>query len=124
MELDELTYQINGAVFEVNRLLGPGFLEKVYENALAVELELQGLDFKRQVPVEVLYKDQVVGEYFADMVVQDTVILELKTVDALTKVHEAQLLNYLKATGMPVGILVNFKEEKATVRRMVLDRDR
>ena len=124
MELDELTYKINGAVFEVNRLLGPGFLEKVYESALAVELELQGLDFKRQVPVEVLYKDQVVGEYFADMVVQDTVILELKTVDALTKVHEAQLLNYLKATGMPVGILVNFKEEKATVRRMVLERER
>ncbi len=124
MELDELTYKINGAIFEVNRLLGPGFLEKVYENALAVELELQGLDFKCQVPVEVLYKDQIVGEYFADIVVQDTVILELKTVDALTKVHEAQLLNYLKATGMPVGILVNFKEEKATVKRMVLDRDR
>lgn len=124
MELDELTYKINGAVFEVNRLLGPGFLEKVYESALAVELELQGLDFKRQVPVEVLYKNQLVGEYFADIVVQDMVILELKTVDALTKVHEAQLLNYLKATGMPVGILVNFKEEKATVRRMVLERER
>ena len=123
MEINELTYKINGAIFEVNRVLGPGFLEKVYENALALELESLGLKFNRQVPIEVLYKNQIVGEYVADMIVENSVILELKTVEALTRIHDAQLLNYLKATNIPVGILVNFKEEKATIRRMTLNRD-
>ena len=123
MELNELTYKINGAIFEVNRVLGPGFLEKVYENALALEFESLGLKFDRQVPIEVLYKNQVVGEYVGDMIVENSVILELKTVEALTRIHDAQLLNYLKATNIPVGILVNFKEEKATIRRMTLNRD-
>ena len=123
MEINELTYKINGAIFEVNRILGPGFLEKVYENALALELESLGLNFDRQVPIEVLYKNQVVGEYVADMIVENSVILEFKTVEALTRIHDAQLLNYLKATNIPVGILVNFKEEKATIRRMTLNRD-
>ena len=123
MELNELTYKINGAIFEVNRVLGPGFLEKVYENALALEFESLGLKFDRQVPIEVLYKNQVVGEYVGDMIVENSVILELKTVEALTRIHDAQLLNYLKATNIPVGILVNFKEEKATIRRMTLNRE-
>jgi GxxExxY protein len=123
MELNELTYKINGAIFEVNRVLGPGFLEKVYENALALEFESLGLKFDRQVPIEVIYKNQVVGEYVADMIVENSVILEFKTVEALTRIHDAQLLNYLKATNIPVGILVNFKEEKATIRRMTLNRD-
>jgi len=123
LEINELTYKINGAIFEVNRVLGPGFLEKVYENALALELESLGLKFNRQVPIEVLYKNQIVGEYVADMIVENSVILELKTVEALTRIHDAQLLNYLKATNIPVGILVNFKEEKATIRRMTLNRD-
>lgn len=97
MDLRELTYKINGAIFEVHRTLGEGFLEKVYENALLVELRSLGLRAESQLPVSVCYKGQKVGEYMADLVVEDKVILELKTVDELTGVHQAQLLNYLKA---------------------------
>ena len=121
MDINELTYTINGAVFEVNKVLGPGFLEKVYENALLIELRSLGLKADSQVPIKVYYKDEVVGEYSADILVEEKVILELKTVDRLEKIHEAQLLNYLRATGIQVGILVNFKKTKAEIKRMVLD---
>jgi len=120
MDLRDLTYKINGAIFEVHRTLGEGFLEKVYENALLIELRSMGLNAESQVPVPVKYKGDIVGDYLADIVVEDTVILELKTVDELTGVHQAQLLNYLKATGKPLGLLVNFKGKKATVRRLAL----
>jgi GxxExxY protein len=112
---------INGSIFEVNRVLGPGFLEKVYQNALMVELKSRGLKAESQVPITVHYKDNVVGEYIADILVEDKVILELKTVDRFDKIHEAQLLNYLRATGTQIGILVNFKHPKAEIKRMVLD---
>jgi GxxExxY protein len=121
MDINEITYAINGAVFEVNRVLGPGFLEKVYENALLTELRSLGLKADIQVPIKVCYKDEVVGEYTADILVEEKVILELKTVERLDKIHEAQLLNYLRATGIQVGILVNFKHAKAEIKRMVLD---
>ena len=121
MDINELTYEINGAVFEVNRVLGPGFLEKVYQNALMVELKSRGLKAERQVAVTVDYKDNVVGEYIADILVEEKVILELKTVDRLDRIHEAQLLNYLRATGIQVGLLVNFRHPKAEIKRMVLD---
>ena len=121
MNLNDITYAINGAVFEVNSILGPGFLEKVYENALLIELKRRGLKAKNQVPISVSYKDEVVGDYSADLLVEDKVIVELKTVDNLDRVHEAQLLNYLKATGIHVGLLVNFKRKKADIKRMVLD---
>jgi GxxExxY protein len=121
MDINEITYAINGAVFEVNRVLGPGFLEKVYENALLTELRSLGLKADSQVPIKVCYKDEVVGEYTADILVEEKVILELKTVERLDKIHEAQLLNYLRATGIQVGILVNFKHAKAEIKRMVLD---
>lgn len=121
MDINEITYAINGAVFEVNRILGPGFLEKVYENALVVELRKRGLKVESQVPVKVSYKGEVVGEYVGDIVVEGKVLVELKTVEQLSKVHEAQLLNYLKATGIKVGLLINFKDVKADIRRMVLD---
>jgi len=121
MDINDITYAINGAVFEVNRILGSGFLEKVYENALLVELKRRGLKAESQVPIRVLYKKSVVGEYIADILVEDKVIVELKTVETLEKIHEAQLLNYLKATGIRVGILVNFKHPKAEIRRMVLN---
>jgi GxxExxY protein len=121
MEINDITYAINGAVFEVNNILGPGFLEKVYENALLVELKKRGLHAKNQVPVKVFYKGEVVGDYGADLLVEEKVIVELKTVENLDKVHEAQLLNYLKATGLHVGLLVNFKHKKADIKRMVLD---
>ena len=120
MDLDELTYKINGAIFEVNRELGVGFLEKVYENALLVELANRGLEAESQVPINVNYKKKEVGEYFADIVVEDQVILEIKAVDSLQKIHEAQLLNYLKATGYKVGLLVNFTHPKAEIKRFVL----
>lgn len=121
MDINELTYAINGAVFEVNRVLGSGFLEKVYENALLIELRSLGLKADSQVAIKVYYKDEVVGEYTADILVEEKVILELKTVERLEKIHEAQLLNYLRATGIQIGILINFKHTKAEIKRMVLD---
>jgi len=121
MDLNELTYLINGAIFEVSRILGSGFLEKVYENALLMELKARGIKAAAQYPIKVRYKDQIVGEYFADLLVEDKVIIELKTVDKIEKIHEAQLLNYLKATGIKVGLLVNFKSTKADIKRFVLD---
>jgi len=120
MDINEITYEINGAVFEVNKALGPGFLEKVYQNALMVELKSRGLEAKSQVPIKVFYKGNVVGEYIADILVEDKVIVELKTVEMIDKVHEAQLLNYLKATGIQIGLLVNFRHTKAEIKRMVL----
>ena len=108
MDINDLTYLINGAIFEVNRELGAGFLEKVYENALLIELNEKGLKSENQVPVKVKYKGKDVGEYFADIIVEDQVIIELKSVESLKKIHEAQLLNYLKATGYKISLLVNF----------------
>jgi len=121
MEIDDVTYAINGAVFEVNKILGPGFLEKVYENAMLVELSKRGIKAESQVPINVSCKDQQVGEYVADLFVEDKVIVELKTVNQLEKIHEAQLLNYLKATGINVGLLVNFRHEKAEIKRQVFN---
>jgi GxxExxY protein len=93
----------------------------VNENALLMELRSRGLRSESQVPIKVYYKDEVVGEYTADILVEEKVILELKTVERLDKIHEAQLLNYLRATGIQVGILVNFKHAKAEIKRMVLN---
>ncbi len=121
MEINDITYKINGAIFEVNRILGPGFLEKVYENALAQELKSIGLKVETQSPIKVYYKKECVGEYFADLLVEDKVIVELKTVKKIEKIHEAQLLNYLKATGIQIGLLVNFREQKAEIKRFVLN---
>jgi len=114
------TYKINGAIFEVNKILGSGFLEKVYESALLIELKERGLKAEAQVPIQVKYKGRIVGDYLADVVVQDQVILELKSVDQLQSIHEAQLLNYLKATGYKVGLLINFTHPKAQIKRLIL----
>jgi GxxExxY protein len=122
MKLNDITYLINGAVFEINNVLGPGFLEKVYENALLKELYIRGLKAKSQVPIKVNYKGDCVGEYFADILVEEKVIIELKTVERIEKIHEAQLLIYLKATGIQVGMIVNFKNQKADIKHLVLDR--
>ncbi len=121
MDINKITYAINGAVFEVNKVLGPGFLEKVYENALLLELKNRGLEAESQVPIKVVYKNNVVGEYVADILVEKEVIVELKATERIEKIHEAQLLNYLRATGTQVGLLVNFKYPKAEIKRMVLD---
>jgi GxxExxY protein len=121
MDINDITYAINGAVFEVNRVLGSGFLEKVYERALLIELKKRGLKAEGQVPIKVIYKKENVGEYFVGILVEKKVIVEIKTVETFDKIHEAQLLNYLKASGIQVGLLVNFKHPKADVKRMVLN---
>ncbi|RLB13099.1 MAG: GxxExxY protein [Deltaproteobacteria bacterium] len=120
MNINDITYAINGAVFEVNKVLGAGFLEKVYERALLMELRERGLTAESQVPIKVAYKEKIVGEYIADIVVEEKVIVEVKAGENFERVHEAQLLNYLKATGVKVGLLVNFRHPKADIKRMVL----
>ena len=121
MNIDDITYQIRGAIFEVHKVLGYGFLEKVYEKALMIELSGRGVSVENQVPLKVSYKEQIVGEYFADLLVEGRVIVEIKAVANLLNEHQAQLLNYLKATGICVGLLVNFTRNKAEIKRMVLD---
>lgn len=116
----ELSYEIMSAVFEVHNTLGPGFLEKVYENALVAELLLRGIEAESQKCLVVRYKDIEVGSYCADIVVNCQIILELKAAEALSKAHEAQVLNYLKATGYKLGILVNFGKERVESKRFVL----
>lgn len=99
--------------------LGAGFLEKVYENAMLVELKKLDLKAVQQHPINVFYDDTIIGEYFADIVVEDKVIIELKAISGITVAHEIQLQNYLKATGMKVGLLINFGD-KITIKRKVL----
>ena len=120
MEEEEITFKIRGCVFEVFRVLGAGFLEQVYQQALLHELDAQGLRAEGQRALEVPYKGKPVGVYLADILVEDRIVLELKAVQTLTKAHEAQLLNYLKASGRRVGLLVNFVHPKAVIRRFVL----
>ena len=116
----ELTEQILGAAFKVLNELGCGFLEKVYENALLVELARPGQRVEQQRPFKIKYAGAIVGEYQADLVVDDRVILECKAVSKLDPVHEAQLLNYLRATGIRVGLLLNFGRPKLQFKRLVV----
>lgn len=116
---EELTYKIRGAVFEVYRTLGAGFLESVYQNALMQELHLQGLKVISEVPLQVAYKGYSVGEFRVDLIVEDKVLLELKAQPTLPSSAEPQLINYLKATGIKVGLLINFTYPKATIKRIV-----
>ena len=105
---DDLTEKIIGCAYKVHNTLGPGFLERVYENALRIELEKLGLRVKQQEPINVTYDGQIVGEYYADLWVDERVVVELKAALALTKEHEVQLVNYLAATGVNNGLLINF----------------
>ena len=123
MDTDHITYEIRGAIFEVNKELGGGFLEKVYENALLLELKKRGLTAESQVALDVRYKGDVVGEYIADIIVEKAVIIEIKAVTQLSSLHEAQLLNYLKATGLTIGFLVNFHGKKADIKRFAFERE-
>ena len=108
IELDNTARKVIGAAIEVHRHLGPGFFESVYEDALAFELALHGIPFKRQAIVSVSYKGNVVGSGRADLLVSHGLVVELKAVDSLLPVHQAQLLSYLKALGAPLGLLINF----------------
>jgi GxxExxY protein len=108
MEHQELTSKIIACAYKVHNTLGAGFLEKVYENALKLELIKQGLTAIQQVPIQVYYDEVLVGDFYADIFVNDTVIIEIKAVENLNPIHEVQLVNYLKATNTEVGLLINF----------------
>jgi GxxExxY protein len=118
-QFSELTQKIIGAAFEVHRNLGNGFLERVYANALVSELAGAGLIAKQEVPIQVQYKGVEVGFYYADVLVDETVICEVKAIRLLLPEHEAQLIHYLKATGTKVGLLLNFGSAKVQVKRLV-----
>jgi GxxExxY protein len=117
----DITEQVIRAFYKVYNALGYGFLEKVYENALMTELKQHGVPATQQAPIKVYYEEQLVGEYFADLLVAGKVIVELKVVDTLTHEHHAQLLNYLKATEIEVGLLLNFGPTKPEIRRKVFE---
>ncbi len=121
-ELNELSGQILGAAIEVHRQIGPGLLESIYEVAFDHELQLRGLTVERQVPVAVKYKDIQIGGQRLDLLVEGKIIVELKAVEYLTPVHEAQIISYLKAAGLRLGLLINFNMSRLIdgVRRLVL----
>ena len=117
MLYEELTAKILEACFEVSNALGIGYIESVYENALFVALIQKGIRVERQVSLKVKFRDVIVGDFKADMIVEDKVLLELKAVDTLVKEHYAQLLNYLKTTGIDVGLVINFGNSRLQYRR-------
>ena len=121
-QLDVLASAVIGAALEVHRILGPGFLESIYEEALAIELDLRGIRFKRQGMISVSYKGRLIGEGRTDFMIEGALIFEIKAVDKLTPVHQAQVLSYLKATGYRLGLLMNFHERllRDGLKRIVL----
>jgi GxxExxY protein len=116
----EITEQILNAAFEVHNILGCGFLEKVYENALIYELRQRGLKVETQKEIEVVYKKVKVGTYIADLIVENKVIVELKAVEEIINVHQAQILNYLKSSGYEVGLILNFAKTRLEYKRLVM----
>ncbi|MHC4400718.1 MAG: GxxExxY protein [Planctomycetota bacterium] len=117
--LNELTGKIIGCAFTVGNTLGAGFLEKVYENALAHELGKSGMEVEQQKEIDVTYDNAVVGHFVSDLMVDDSVIVEIKAVKAFDEIHYAQCINYLKATGMRICLLINFGSTKVQVKRFV-----
>jgi len=120
LEVNKITEKIIAASYKVSNVLGCGFLEKVYENAMVVELHRAGLRVVQQAVVKVRHEDVIVGDYVADLLVEGQVVVELKAVSALDDIHAAQCLNYLKATGLHVALLINFGKPKVEVKRFVL----
>ncbi len=121
-QFDPLTERIIGCAIAVHRELGPGLLEATYEEALCIELELADLSFRRQMSVPVLYKGRSIGEYRLDLLIEDTVVVEIKSVERLQPLFDAQILTYLRVTGKKVGLLANFNSRllKDGVKRLVL----
>ncbi|NLK61858.1 MAG: GxxExxY protein [Fusobacteria bacterium] len=115
----ELTEKIIGCAFEVINTLGAGFLEKVYENAMMKEFKLKGISAEQQKPIKVFYKGEVVGDYIADILVENEVIIELKVVKNFNEIHLAQCINYLKSTGKKICLLINFGKNKLEFKRIV-----
>jgi GxxExxY protein len=122
VEVDQLAREIIGACIEVHRVLGPGFLESVYEEAVGVELTLRGIPHVRQAATAVNYKEHPVGEGRMDLVVGGKIIVELKAVESLAPIHTAQVISYLKATGLSLGLLINFNVPvlKEGIKRIIL----
>jgi GxxExxY protein len=121
MQYEELTEAIINCAYKVYNTMGFGFLESVYKNALLIELKNAGLRAESEASITVRYHDRPVGEFRADILIEDTVILELKSVKQIVPAHEAQLVNYLTATGKPVGLLLNFAETKVQLKRKLKD---
>jgi len=121
-EIDDLANAVIGAAIEVHRVLGPGYLESVYEEALAIEFELRGISFERQKPIRVDYKGRGVGEGRLDLLVGGRLIVELKAVDAFAPIHTAQVMSYLKTMNLPLGLLINFNVPllKHGIKRVIL----
>lgn len=119
MQYGELTERVIGCAYRVYNKMGFGFLESVYEKCMLIELRKANLDAEPQKSITVYYDNQIVGEFVADIIVNDTVILELKSVRRMIKAHEVQLVNYLVATGKPVGLILNFGERKVDVKRKI-----
>ena len=118
MEENKITEKIIGCAYTVSNTLGAGFLEKVYENALALEIRSIGLNVQQQAAIQIKYKGTVVGDYLADLLVEDRIILELKAVKQLDSIHLAQTLNYLKAANMKLGLLINFGQPRIQIKRV------
>ena len=121
MGYKNVTETIIGCAYRVYNKMGFGFLESVYEKCLLIELLKAGLGAESQKPITVYYDNEIVGEFVADIIVNDTIILELKSVRRVVKAHEVQLVNYLVATGKPIGLILNFGESKVEVKRKVKD---
>lgn len=117
--LNELAERIIGAAYEVGNVLGPGFLEKVYERALLAELGMRGIPVRSQAAFPVTYKGQLLGDYIADLLVDERIVVELKCADAFCSEHMAQCINYLKASGLKLALLINFGRAKVEWRRVV-----
>ena len=121
MEYKELTEKIIGCAYRVYNKMGFGFLESVYEKCLMIELKKAGLAAESQVPIHVKYDEEVVGEFIADILVEGVIILELKSVKRIVRAHEIQVVNYLTATHIEIGLILNFSETKVEVKRKVRD---
>ena len=120
LKYKELTEKIIKAAFEVQNSLGCGFLEKVYENALFRELEISGVKAERQRVLKVIYKGKEVGNYICDLLVEDKIIVEVKITDKILGIHQAQLMNYLKASGYRVGLIFNFSKPRLEYKRIIV----
>lgn len=123
MIYEDITEKIIGSAFEVINELGSGFLESVYENAMVLTLKQKGLNVKAQYPIRVNFRNECVGEFFADILVEDKIIIELKAVKSLAPEHQAQVINYLKATGIEVGLLINFGSSKLEYKRLTRSKE-
>ena len=115
----ELSYKIIGLAMQVHREIGPGFLEKVYENAMMVLFRKENIPANNQAPIDVYFESEIVGHYVVDIMVDERIILELKCIQTIANVHRAQVLNYLKATGKQLAIILNFAKKKLEYERLI-----